>query len=208
MSDLDFSTLTDDQLIILIRSALADAVRRGAAAAIAAQGVYLDAAEQARVAVAAAEREAQRIRHEEAERIARDAAEQVRAAAAKQTAASRQKEEEEKAARIAARFAFEKATLTELKEILGDLAGEKSWWIEVWSKAGEKRVYLGTKGCKFGKNEIDYYHTGKLSRYDQKEPGTFETFQSIREHPEVLEAIKVLCVRLCEKYTATVIGSK
>jgi len=77
-NNLDFSVLTDDQLLSLIRAALAEAVERGAAITAAAQSVYLDAAEKMEIARQAAEREAAILRAKERERIAREAAERVR----------------------------------------------------------------------------------------------------------------------------------
>jgi ParB-like chromosome segregation protein Spo0J len=53
--DLDFSALTDDQLIALIRAACADAVTRGAAVESAAREAYMSADERVQVARASIE---------------------------------------------------------------------------------------------------------------------------------------------------------
>lgn len=78
MADLDFSSLSDDQLVELIRAALSEAARRGRASVAAAQEAWLDEAEKTRVAKEATEREAAKLRAAERERIAREAAERVR----------------------------------------------------------------------------------------------------------------------------------
>lgn len=72
--DLDFTGLTDDQLVGLIRAACEEAVTRGAAVEMAARAEFLSAAERVQVARAAAERETERLRREETERVAAAAA--------------------------------------------------------------------------------------------------------------------------------------
>ena len=59
---MDFTPLTDDQLVELIRAACSEAVKRGAACAAAAQGAYLGEAEKAQIARDAAAREAEKLR--------------------------------------------------------------------------------------------------------------------------------------------------
>lgn len=76
--ELNFSGLTDDQLIALIRAACEEARHRGAATETAAQNVYLDEVERARIARAAELLEAERLRNEEAARVAEEAAARVR----------------------------------------------------------------------------------------------------------------------------------
>lgn len=76
--ELDFSGLTDDQLIALIRAACEEARHRGAATETAARNVYLDEVERARISRAAELLEAERLRSEEAARVAREAADKVR----------------------------------------------------------------------------------------------------------------------------------
>jgi hypothetical protein len=92
MDPLDFSGLTDDQLVGLIRAALRECVARGDAVRAAAQAATVDEAERAQVAREAADREAAKIRARERERIAREAAEAVRRRHEAQEAESRRAE--------------------------------------------------------------------------------------------------------------------
>jgi GNAT superfamily N-acetyltransferase len=69
MNDLDFSDLTDDQLVSLIRLACAEAVRRGADCEASARAAFLTEAEKAVIAREARERAAEAIRREEIRRI-------------------------------------------------------------------------------------------------------------------------------------------
>lgn len=115
MEGLDFSTLSDDQLVGLLRSVLRECVERGAAVQAAAQSATVDEAERAKIRREAANREAAKLRAQERERIAREAAEEVRAkikaaeaAANAATNADRIKREQEDQSRVRA-AAAEKA---------------------------------------------------------------------------------------------------
>jgi hypothetical protein len=135
--DLDFSDLTDDQLVQLIRAACAEAVNRGAACAKAAHGVYLDAVEQARVAHAAAEREADRLRQAEVERIARETSERMRRDADR-------KKIDEAAESEAKRWARHKGIAMALEAAGYPVEGDS---LTVWlSGSNEKRVFLQQGG--------------------------------------------------------------
>jgi hypothetical protein len=118
MDTLDFTALTDDQLISLVRLAMVECGRRGAAVAVQAQGIYLDEAEKLRVAREAAEREAAKLRAAERERIAREAAEEVRRQAQAQTTATDQAKAEANRLKAAeeGRIAAEKMRLREEQE--------------------------------------------------------------------------------------------
>lgn len=126
---LDFSTLTGDQMVGLLRSVLRECVQRGAAVQAAAQAAWIDESEAAQIATEAATREAAKLRAQARERIAREAAEGVRAeVAAKETQAQaarnteRLKREAEQAeatrrgAEQAGRIAAEKARIQEERE--------------------------------------------------------------------------------------------
>lgn len=101
--DLDFSHLTDDQLVELARLCCLEAVRRGDHISAAMRSMMIDEAERARIARAAAENEAAAIRARERERIAKDAAEQVRAEDEARNRSARQKRAAEAATVAAAR---------------------------------------------------------------------------------------------------------
>lgn len=141
---LDFSVLTDDQLIELIRAALEEAVRRGDVTRAAAQSVMLDEAERARIAGEAARAEAERIRRDEERRIAEEAAERVR---------------QDLLARQRAEAKAKQDRLWTLKSYLGRMVtstlGSK-WALTVWERDGERRVYLD----KLTYGKVSYFHTG------------------------------------------------
>lgn len=142
--ELDFSSLTDDQLIGLIQQAAAEAVQRGEAVAASARYAGLSEAEKARAENAAYETEIARIRAREAE----EATIRGRARARKEVEATKvadatNKEHErwQKRAELAAPFV----------ELLGE-----GWQLTVWERGGDKRVYLD-KGNHY---KITYYITG------------------------------------------------
>lgn len=101
---LDFSGLTDDQLVELVREACHEAIRRNPGLRAAVENVMLDEAEKARVAKEATERAAAAMRARERERIAAEAAAAVREKAERESAperARRAMEEGRKAAEAA-----------------------------------------------------------------------------------------------------------
>lgn len=78
MDGLDFSALSDDQLLTLIKAALQEAVSRHPALGEAARAAMLDEQERLRILKEAGDREAAALRARERERLAREAAEEVR----------------------------------------------------------------------------------------------------------------------------------
>lgn len=131
--NLDFSVLTDDQLIDLIGGACQEAVARGSATEAAARDVMLSARERADIAAGAAAKEAERIRQDEARRVAEEAAARVRVKATQ--AAVTETEQKERAA-----WAKRKGIAQAIAAIGWDVKGDQ---IVVWlSAAKEKRVFL------------------------------------------------------------------
>lgn len=106
---MDFSKLTDDQLVELVRSLCFEAAQRGWAVQQAAQAAMLSEAEKARIAADAAVRESERLREAEAKRIAEEAAAKVRreaeAARSQAEAANRRRTEQRRAALAEAVYA-------------------------------------------------------------------------------------------------------
>jgi hypothetical protein len=190
MSSLDFSSLTDDQLVELIRSALQEAVRRGSAVEAAVRSAGLDEAEKARIAKEAAEREARKLHEEEARRIADEAAAKVR------RDAERAKEQEAIDGRAKIREIAVRA-----REIWG--SGWPDFVVQVWDRKGDRRVFVqGDFDSKF----TTYYHTGN----ERIAPGTLSEeskwpAERLAEHlgiavDEARAQIKEFCVRLCEEW--------
>jgi predicted ATP-dependent protease len=78
MDGLDFSALSDDQLLTLIKASLQEAISRHPALGEAARAAMLDEQERLRILREAGEREAAALRAKEREKLAQEAAEQVR----------------------------------------------------------------------------------------------------------------------------------
>lgn len=78
MASLDFSVLSDDQLVTLIREACQEAVSRNPAVAAASRSAVLDESEKARIRTEASEREAAKLRALEREKLAQEAAAEIR----------------------------------------------------------------------------------------------------------------------------------
>lgn len=119
MDGLDFSDLTDDQLVELARACCLEAVRRNAATAAAMEAMMLSEAEKARIARSASEMEIAAQRAAERQRIAQQARAKVQceeeartrearaahAAAQAQAAAEKAREQERIRKRWLTRFA-------------------------------------------------------------------------------------------------------
>lgn len=86
MNGLDFSALSDDQLLLLIKAALREAVNRHPALGEAARAAMLDEQERLRILREAGEREAAALRARERAQLAHEAAEEVRRKHAAETA--------------------------------------------------------------------------------------------------------------------------
>lgn len=142
--ELDFSSLTDDQLIGLIQQAAAEAVQRGEAVAASARHAGLSEAEKARAENAAYETEIARIRARETEEAAirgRERARREVEATKVADAVNKEHERWQKRAELAAPFL----------ELLGE-----GWQLTIWERGGDKRVYLD----KSNHYKITYYITG------------------------------------------------
>jgi len=161
---IDFSILSDDQLVELVRAACGEAVDRGAAVEAAARAAMLTQAERAQIARGAAEREAERVRREEADRVARQAAAAVR----EQAEAALRQAETEKQQKL---WAKKKQLAQMVETTLGT-----GWKLNVWQRDGDKRVYLDgvvstRKLCLYVTGNV-YNPPGKLTQENFKLPAT------------------------------------
>ena len=136
--NLDFSSLTDDQLVELLRATLNECVQRNPAVQAAAQSAIIDEKEKAEIAKQAAEQEAAKLRAQERERIAKEAAERVRRENEERDRvqqAKRKEQEVAKAAENAAKAASEALEKDEReKEWLrraGQLVGVDPWNVTI-----------------------------------------------------------------------------
>jgi hypothetical protein len=212
VDNLDFSALTDDQLVGLVRSALQEAVNRNPAVHAAAQAAVLDEAEAAKVRVEAAEKEARIQRAKQREAIAAAEAARVRAANAGAVAAAeaekKRAEEEAKrvemeAQRLAGLAEEEKVRKlweykTDLDRRLGQLIrGDRSMTVQVWLRGSDKRVYIQYD---YDDKLVTYYHTGNA----RDKPGKLwlggDAELAVKYGTATREQILALCVELCGKW--------
>lgn len=150
MNGIDFSELSDDQLVGLIRAACAEAVCRGAGVASAARDAYVTEVDRARVVREATSQEAERLRKLEEERIAADAAAAVRLAAEREKAATA-------AEREATLWARRRGIALALQASSYDPTGDQ---VVVWrSGSHEKRVFLQERAYG-GRTYATLYVTG------------------------------------------------
>jgi hypothetical protein len=118
VDNLDFSELTDDQVIGLIRAALQEAVRRHPALEAAAKAAVIEEGEKAKIIQAEIEKQASILRAKERERIAKEAAARVHAAHEAQNGeAQRRQEEVTREAEAAARIAKAKADVEKTQRL-------------------------------------------------------------------------------------------
>lgn len=189
---LDFSQITDDQLVDLIRAACSEAARRGAEAALAAEAAVLDEAEKARIARAAIERERGRFAREEAEQLAREVL-------------AREKAQKEAEARKAQEVKIHQDW--EWKETMGAkisaiLRPKNAQTLQVWNKS-DKRIYLGQG---YNENMVVYYHTGNSRNKPRSiaivlRPGNFskEEWEAGKEK-EVEQSLLPVFDEICGKW--------
>lgn len=175
---LDFTNITDDQLIDLIRAACAEAAQRNTEAKIAAEAAVLDEAAKARVAQETARKTAAEAAQAAAERAARDA----------------------EAAKIAQTWEYKDKVGAELSNIFKPT---KDIELRVWSRGADKRIYAGGG---YDDNALEYYHTGNnrnrprtLKRSLHLSHLTQDEYKAIK--PELIEMLAAIC----EKWTSIII---
>jgi hypothetical protein len=170
---MDFSPLTDEQLLELIKSAMGEAVSRGVGQI--ASNIYLDAQEEARIKAEVVSMAQEKAKQAEIDRIKRESAHQV------------EKETREKQAKQQAiNWAKKSALVTALKEhtLFED---DTDFSFNIWeSQSGEVRIYLQgpPKGRRGHEWEIVYYATG--SRYNP--PKSIEGLSNNAQFKPVLTA--------------------
>ena len=153
---IDFSALSDDQLVHLIRSACQEAATRGDACAAAAKDAILDEAEKARIAREASEATAAKLRAEEEARVRAEAEAKVRAQAALKTTDDETKKQER-------RWALRKGMAQAVERVISDLckfgvtSKSNRMLVELWQKGADRRIFLGYG---FDKGVVAYYVTG------------------------------------------------
>lgn len=147
---MDFSELTDDQLLQLVKAAMQEAIRRGSAVYRAATDSVIDAKEKARIEADAYFRAKESLAQQERDRIAQAAAKK----AEQEVKAQKQQEYANDQARI---WGKQKA----MHQALFEWGIEEPHTINVWSRGGDKRVYFESgKGPRYYEWKICLYLTG------------------------------------------------
>lgn len=150
VSSMDFSNISDDQLLQLIKAVMAEAVSRGGAIARAASDVYVDAETELRIKAEAAE-------------TARLKAETLKLEKLKAAAeAEIQKEEALKVQEQQAIVWAQKIALVQAIKEDPLFADDEDFTINIWARGNDIRVYLQEGGVYDRKHkwEVIYYFTG------------------------------------------------
>lgn len=184
--ELDFSILSDDQLVELVRAACEEAIRRGEAVGFAARSAMLSEAEKARIMQSARDIELQRAKEKEARELAEKEAARVRFELEEQ----KRKENAEKTKEL---WEKKEAIIARAQELLAEV-WDTADSLQVWNKT-DKRVYVNRTGRRFGSNHIEYYHTGTA----REKPGTLILSKELNEKRA---EIKQFCAELCEKWNS------
>lgn len=183
---IDFNSLTDDQLVSLIREACSEAIDRGAAVEQAARSAMLSQAEKARIKTEEAEKAAAEHRKKEEERLRKEAREKVKREAEKE----KREAEKEKQRRF---WSKKKAAALALVPLLGK---GSDFHVSVWNKK-DKRVYIDPKKYGGGSWKVTYYAEG-----NGKNPkGTFQ-LKGFGQGYEHRDAIKEVCRQLAEDWNS------
>jgi hypothetical protein len=190
---IDFSVLSDDQLVELVKAACVEAVKRGQYVEAATSSAMLDEAEKLRIAQSAAEKAVADLKREEAERIAREAAEKVRAEADAQKSKAERDAAKAKQDRL---WALKKKTAQDCIDIFG-----VGTWLTVWEKQGEKRIYIqdGEPFAKHTGTVCEYYCTGN----SKQAPGSVKVWG---KNKEKLDEVKTFCKATCAAWNAVKIN--
>jgi hypothetical protein len=147
---MDFSILSDEQLIELIKGALGETIKRGQTVVDAAREVMLDEKREAEIKARATQRAQERIIEQEADRLAKDTEKEI-------LAKRQAKEAEEKAEKIKNMWLKEKAQAEKLLALLGD----RNLYLSIWEKSPgvDRRMYLKADDF-FGKDICCLFVTG------------------------------------------------
>ena len=196
--NLDFTSLTPQQLVDVMRAAHAELHHRDEATAATVGSVLLDQADKSRIAQDAAERETAKLRALERERIARDAAEEVRrrheAEVAESEQARREQKLREEMERAEQNQERGKAVIRQAAELCG--TDPRRTYVAVWENGERQRVYIGIGGFHDGTTLVTYY----ASETDKKPLGSITTTEQLVSNKKALMSYCVdLAVRWKER---------
>lgn len=124
---IDFSGLSDDQLLQLIQSAFKEAIARGASVRAAAEAEVVSAQEKAAIEFKVAERFRLEKEEKERERIAKEAEERLK-----------KQEQEKNAKTVASNWAVKAAAIAAIRQ----WGYEDKFSLAIWSRGADRRVYF------------------------------------------------------------------
>lgn len=182
--DLDFSILSDDQLVELIRAACQEAITRGEAVAFAARSAMLSEAEKAKIAQSVRDAEAQRAKEREVRFFAEKEAVKVRFELEEQ-------KRKEQAGKTQQLWEKKDAIVNRAKDLLAEVI-DTAPSLQVWNKS-DKRIYVNKLNGRLGANHVVYYHDGN----GRTRPGTLVLSEPLApKREEILQ----FCQDLCSKW--------
>lgn len=188
---LDFSQITDDQLMDLIRACCREAANRGAETGQVAQSILLDEAERAKIARIAAERALAEAAKAEAVRVQAEAEN----AAKRAIELEAEKKAEQK---IAENWKYKEEIGRQVSAILKPT---RNCTLKVWKKAGsvDKRIYIGGG---FDDNDVTYFHTGNCNEPPRKMTVSVSKDVGITkdDRDAVKAALLPILESICEKW--------
>lgn len=164
---MDFSNISDDQLLQLIKAVMAEAVARGVAIAKASTHIYDDAAEELRIKAEIAAKKAQQV---EAERL-----NEIKRNAEREAEAEKLQKEQEKTAKLwAHKSAVVQAFTSEIKKLSPKFGEklEKEFELNLWARGSDVRLYIQEGTTR--RWEVVVYIGGN----QYKPPGTIEGLSS------------------------------
>ena len=153
---MDFSSLTDDQLLQLLKGAIAEAISRGGAMKAAAEGEVLSAKERAQIEFQVAENLRLQREEEERQRVAKEAEARLREA-----------ELAKKAETVESTWAVKAAAV----EAIRRWGYKGTFHLTIWQREEDRRVYF--QETKYG-GKRDWKWTLYLTGNRYHPPGDFE----------------------------------
>ena len=199
--NLDFSNLSDDQLVELVRQLAQECASRNPAVANASRSALLDEAEKARIRSEASEREAARLRAIERERIAKEAAEEVRRATESQRSA--EETERRRAKEQSARESARKTAEAAVREVAEREAEEAAWLKEIAALTDQEPTSISINYFKsrYGVRVIvnpscDKYDDSHLVDWNAEENKIKTSRSLMSRKPELIG----FCARFRERY--------
>lgn len=142
---MDFSILTDDQLLLLLKGAMQEAINRGGAVKLAAENEVISAQERAAIEF----RVVEKLRLEEAEKQRKKIEQEAEAK-------FREEQQKQTVEKIASTWEIKAAAITAIRE----WGYDDSFYLSIWSRNADRRIYFQNEKGVHPKWSWCYYITG------------------------------------------------